>query len=264
MMERRVADSVASWIDVPQRIRAGEVLPEPWETLFGPLRGIAPSGTVAVGQIGQTLDGRVATLSGHSHYINGSAGLDHLHRLRAVVDAVVVGAGTVRADDPQLTVRRVAGPNPARVVLDPRATLSGSARVFAADGSRRIVITLEGASSQSSNDVEAIALAGSTTHLDPEAILDALSQRGLRRVLIEGGARTVSRFLGAGCLDRLHVVVAPVILGSGLPGLDLPPVARMTDALRLPVHAHLLGDEVLFDCDLSARRASLGAASRST
>lgn len=263
MMERRTTDSVSSWIDVPQRIRAGEVLPEPWESLFGPLRPTSPAGILVVGQIGQTLDGRVATLSGHSHYINGSAGLDHLHRLRAVVDAVVVGAGTVRADDPQLTVRRVAGPSPARVVLDPRGTLDRNARVFAADGTRRIVITLEGTPSRPLEDIETIALAGSTTHLDPAAILDALSQCGLRRVLIEGGARTVSHFLGAGCLDRLHVVVAPVILGSGLPGLDLPPVARMTDALRVPVHAHLLGDEVLFDCDLSARRASAGAANRS-
>lgn len=262
-MERGSAETDTSWVDVPHRLRAGAALPEPWEKLFGPLRPAVPSGTLAVGQIGQTLDGRVATLSGHSHYINGPAGLDHLHRLRAVVDAVVVGAGTVRADDPQLTVRRVAGPNPARVVLDPRGSLGGSARVFAADGTRRIVVTLAGAASRSVDGVETIALAGSATHLDPAAILDALSQRGLRRVLIEGGARTVSHFLGAGCLDRLHIVVAPVILGSGLPGLDLPPVARMTDALRVPVHPHLLGDEVLFDCDLSARRAAAGTANRS-
>jgi riboflavin biosynthesis pyrimidine reductase len=83
-------------------------------------------------------------------------------------------------------------------------------------------------------------------------------------VLVEGGARTVSHFLAAGCLDRLHVVVAPVIVGSGLPGLALPPVDRMSDALRVPIHAHLLDDEVLFDCDLSARRAPAGRANKST
>lgn len=262
-MERRNADPTSSWVDVPRRIRAGEVLPEPWESLFGPLRAASPSGAMAVGQIGQSLDGRIATLSGHSHYINGSAGLDHLHRLRSVVDAVVVGAGTVRADDPQLTVRRVAGPNPVRVVLDPRGTLSGNARIFAADGTRRIVVTLEPTRSLITSDIETIALAGSEALLDPAAILDALAARGLRRVLIEGGAQTVSHFLGAGCLDRLHVVVAPVILGSGIPSLALPPVARVTDALRVPIHAHLLGDEVLFDCDLSARRAPAGEANRS-
>ena len=254
-MECSTEDTASSWSEVPHRIRAGDVLPEPWESLFGPLRATSPAGAMVVGQIGQSIDGRIGTLSGDSHYINGSAGLDHLHRLRSVVDAVIVGAGTVRADDPQLTVRRVAGPNPARVVIDPGGTLSVSARVFAADGTRRIVITLEQTRSRTSNDIETIALPGSGTLLDPAAILDALSARGLRRVLIEGGARTVSHFLTAGCLDRLHVLVAPVILGSGLPSLALPPVDRMTDALRVPTHAHLLGDEVLFDCDLSARRA---------
>lgn len=262
MMERATADTASSWTEVPHRIRAGDVLPGPWEKLFGPLRATAASGAMVVGQIGQSLDGRVATLSGHSHYINGSAGLDHLHRLRCVVDAVIVGAGTVRTDDPQLTVRRVVGPNPVRVVIDPRGTLSRSARVFAADGTRCIVVIREQARSQPANGIETIALASPTPLLDPAAILGALSARGLRRVLVEGGARTVSHFLAAGCLDRLHVVVAPVILGSGLPSLALPPIARATDALRVPVHVHPLGDEVLFDCDLS-RRAPAGEANRS-
>ena len=74
---------------------------------------------VLVGQCGQSIDARIATASGHSHYINGEAGLAHLHRLRALVDAVVIGVGTAIADDPQLTVRRVAGPSPARVIIDP-------------------------------------------------------------------------------------------------------------------------------------------------
>ena len=79
---------------------------------------------VVVGQCGQSIDARIATASGHSHYINGAEGLAHLHRLRALVDAVVVGVGTALADDPQLTVRRVAGPNPARVVIDPNGRLA--------------------------------------------------------------------------------------------------------------------------------------------
>jgi diaminohydroxyphosphoribosylaminopyrimidine deaminase / 5-amino-6-(5-phosphoribosylamino)uracil reductase len=88
----------------------------------------------------------------------------------------------------------------------------------------------------------------------PGAILDALFERGLRRILIEGGAQTVSSFLSAGCLDRLHIVVAPMILGSGKPGLDLPPIADMTGALRIPIRTHSLGPEVLFDCDLTKQR----------
>ena len=109
------------WSRVPINFRANlEPLPEPWEARFGPLRRGTVDDLVVVGQIGQSIDGRIATVTGHSKYINGPAGLDHLHRLRALVDAVLVGIGTAVADDPQLTVRRVAGPSPARIVLDPR------------------------------------------------------------------------------------------------------------------------------------------------
>ena len=75
-----------------------------------------------------------------THYINGESGLIHLHRLRALVDAVVIGVGTAIADDPQLTVRRVEGPNPARVVIDPNGRLPSAARLLAADGTRRLVV----------------------------------------------------------------------------------------------------------------------------
>jgi riboflavin-specific deaminase-like protein len=242
----RAIDTSQGWAEVPHRLRAGQALGEPWESLFGGLRGAA----TVVGQIGQSLDGRIATVSGHSSYINGPEGIAHLHRLRALVDAVVVGAGTVRADDPQLTVRCVDGPSPVRVVIDPRGTLPATARAFADDGIHRIVVTCRPADCAAGHDIETIPLPDTAGRIEPRAILDALVERGLRRVLIEGGAQTVSSFLSAGCLDRLHVVVAPMILGSGIAGLDLPPIADMTGALRVPMHAHALGSDVLFDCDL--------------
>src|SRR5438105_3065318 len=133
------------WFPVPTKFRTSlEPLPEPWEARFGPLRRGTVDHLVVVGQIGQSIDGRIATVTGHSKYINGPAGLAHLHRLRALVDAVLVGIGTAVADDPQLSVRRVAGPNPARIVLDPRGRLPADARVLTPDGARRIVITAEG------------------------------------------------------------------------------------------------------------------------
>lgn len=244
-------DTSREWGEVPRLIRAGAILPEPWESLFGPLRSAQ-----IVGQIGQSLDGRIATPSGQSNYINGPEGIAHLHRLRAVVDAVVVGAGTVRADDPQLTVREVAGPSPARVVIDPRGTLSADARAFAADGVHRIVITRRQIWAKAPADVEIIALPDSAGRIAPRAILDALHERGFRRILIEGGAQTVSSFLSAGCLDRLHVVVAPMILGSGIAGLDLPPIDDMSGAMRVPMQVHALGTDVLFDCDLRSRASA--------
>ena len=125
MAKRLAADSArGSWADFAANFRkpAGALQP-PWDALFGPLKAGVADDLVVVGQIGQSLDGRIATSSGHSKYINGPAGLAHLHRLRALVDAVVIGVGTALADDPQLTVRRVAGPHPVRVVIDPRGRL---------------------------------------------------------------------------------------------------------------------------------------------
>ena len=219
---------------------------------------------MVLGQLGQSLDGRVATESGHSHYINGPAGLNHLHRLRALVDAVVVGIGTALADDPRLTVRRVAGPQPARVVIDPGGRLPAGARLLARDGVRRLIITAHGVRPPLPSDVEVVPVPRIDGQLAPAAILEALAAQGFRRLLIEGGADTVSRFLSAKCLDRLHVVVAPIILGSGRPGLSLPPIERADQALRMPMRVHRLDDEVLFDCDLSAARQPFGRANRST
>ena len=217
-----------------------------------------------VGQIGQSLDGRIATETGHSKYINGPAGLMHLHRLRALVDAVVVGVGTAIADDPQLTVRKVAGPQPARIVIDPKGRLGAGARMFADNGVRRLLITAQGARCTSPSGVEIVALPTVEGQLAPSAILTALAACGMRRILIEGGANTVSRFLAAGCLDRLHVMVAPIILGAGGPGLIVPPLERADQALRMPIRVHKIEDDVLFDCDLSAQRVVLGAAKKST
>ena len=250
-----------SWAAVPELFRSGAVpLPSPWETVFGRLRTRDADDALVVGQLGQSLDGRVATSSGHSHYINGPAGLAHLHRLRALVDAVVIGIGTALADDPQLTVRRVSGPHPARVVIDPSGRLPASARLLANDGVRRIVLSASGPRPSLPQGIEIVELPKSHGLIAPSAILAALAERGLHRILIEGGADTVSRFLAAGCLDRLHVIVAPIVLGSGRVGLTLPPIERTDQALRAPMHVHRLDDEVLLDCDLSAQRVAVAKA----
>ena len=254
-----------SWAEFTRIFRSTlHPLPPPWADLFGPLRTGAIDSLTVIGQIGQSLDGRIATASGHSKYINGPAGITHLHRLRSLVDAVVIGVGTALADDPQLTVRRVAGTHPARIVLDPSGRLPETARVFAADGVRRLLLTAEGTRCAPPPDVEVVTLPVTDGRIAPPAILAALAERGFRRILIEGGAHTVSRFLAAGCLDRLHVTVAPIIFGSGHPGFILPPVERCDQALRAPMRIYQLEDEVLFDCDLSAQRVPVGCAKIST
>ena len=232
--------------------------------MFGPLRNGTVDDLVIVGQLGQSLDGRVATATGHSKYINCPAGIEHLHRLRSLVDVVVVGVGTALADNPQLTVRNVPGPQPARAVIDPKGRLRGCAKLFAEDGVRRLLITAEGMVSNAPPGVEIITLPAHDGDIAPADIASSLSRAGMRRVLIEGGADTLSRFIAARCLDRLHVTAAPVMLGAGGPGIALPPLERADQAHRMPTRVHKIEDDVLFDCDLSGQRIVLGVAKKST
>ena len=142
------------------------------------------------------------------------------------------------------------GRNPARVVIDPNGRLPQSARcLLGDDGARRVVV--RGIAAPLPDGVEELRLPSDNGRLDPRAIVKGLFDIGLGSMLIEGGAHTISSFLAAGALDRLHVLVAPVILGSGKPGLQLPPIARLSDALRPPADVHVLDDgDVLFDCDV--------------
>lgn len=259
------AENGDGWQMVPSKFRTSSgPLPSPWEERFGPLRDGAADDLVVVGQIGQSIDGRIATVTGHSKYINGPVGLDHLHQLRALVDAVLVGIGTAVADDPLLTVRRVAGPSPARIVLDPKGRLPPNAKVLTEDGVRRIVMVAEGVKPNFKAGVEIVEVPAPGGEVAPADILRALSACGFRRILIEGGAHTVSRFIAAGCLDRLHVIVAPIMLGSGQSGITLKPILTADQALKAPMRAHLIGDEVLLDCDLSVQRVPVGRAKKST
>jgi riboflavin-specific deaminase-like protein len=206
-----------------------------------------------IAQLGQSLDGRIATVSGDSRWINGANALDHLHALRAAVDAVVVGVGTVVADDPQLTVRRVAGAHPARVVIDPTARAPGGARCFIEDGTARYSIMACNAAPPAG--VQPIVLPRSGPGICPAKIIRRLFALGMRRILIEGGSDTISRFIDAGVVDRLHVLLAPIILGSGRPGLELAPIMSVAQAMRPTARVHVFPDgDVLFDCDLRPLR----------
>ena len=219
------------------------------EALLRPLRRARPW---VVGQLGQSLDGRIATVSGHSHYINGPEDLRRLHHVRALADAVVVGAGTVAADDPQLTVRRAEGANPVRVVLDPVARLDPGARVFRDGHAPTVHVVAEGVEvdGPTSEDVTLLRLATVEGSFDPHEVVARLAERGLGRVLVEGGGLTVSRFLEAGALHRLHVSVAPLLLGSGRPSITLPEVETLDQAVRPPVRHVRLGDDLVFDLEL--------------
>ncbi len=246
---------LAEWRALLAARGGGRVPPGPLGELFAPVLAppSAPDGCVVIGRLAQTLDGRIATASGSSQWIGGPGDILHTHRLRALCDAVVVGAGTVRHDDPRLTTREAEGPNPVRVVIDAARRLPATHRVFADGVAPTLLVAAEdGPERHGSAEVLRVPRAGDG--LDLPALLRALAARGLRRVFVEGGGQTVSSFLAAGCLDRIHLTVAPVLLGSGRPAFTLPEAARISDGLRFGWTCRQLGEDLLLAIALHRAR----------
>jgi riboflavin-specific deaminase-like protein len=207
---------------------------------------------LVVAHLGQSADGRVAVPEGTSRAITSAEDVRHTHRLRALSDAVIVGANTALVDDPLLTTRHVRGRNPARVILDPRGRLSPDRRLFRDGAARSLVVTTaQGAPrlKHLSENVEIVVAPEENGALCLAGVRRALAERRLRRLFVEGGGVTVSRFLDAGLVTRLHVAVAPKIIGTGEPALQLgsPRLAP------LRCRRFLLGQDVLFDFDVAAR-----------
>jgi diaminohydroxyphosphoribosylaminopyrimidine deaminase / 5-amino-6-(5-phosphoribosylamino)uracil reductase len=220
--------------------------------LFAPLCEPVPEGrSFVLGRIAQSLDGYIATRTGESVWISGPDDLRHTHQLRALCDAVVVGAKTVRADNPRLTTRLVEGPSPVRVVLDPDRRLGSAYRVFHEGPETLLLCAPEMAAVESPGCAAVLPVPRGPSGLEIPAILALLRQRGLRRIFVEGGGVTVSRFLAAGALDRLHVTVAPLVMGGGVPAFPLPPVERLAEGRRFAWTAHRIGSDVLLDIPLA-------------
>jgi riboflavin-specific deaminase-like protein len=218
--------------------------------LLAPLCVGRGSERLVVGHLAQSLDGRIATRTGASQFISGEQDLVHTHRLRALCDAVVVGAETVLHDDPRLTTRLVPGPNPTRVILDPQRRLGPDRRVFC-DGAAPTLVVCRADHAKlaaSHGQAELVPVATDGEVLAPAAVLAALRQRGLARVFVEGGGVTISRFLAAGAFHRLHLAVAPVILGSGRSSFTLAPIDELTAALTFDTHQVPCGRDILLDC----------------
>ena len=174
-------------------------------------------------KVGMTLDGRVAAADATSRWITSPASRADVHALRARVDTIMVGVGTVLADDPQLTVRdadgQPVGRQPLRVVLDSAGRTPAAARVR--DGAAETwVATTESAG------------AGSDGRVNPAAALDELWRRGRRHVLLEGGPQLAAAFLDAGLVDEIVAYVAPTLLGAGPSALTGGTVGTLADAHR--------------------------------
>jgi len=184
----------------------------------------------------QTLDGRIATAAGSSRWISSPPSRKLAHRLRARHDAILVGAGTVLADDPELTTRLVKGRNPVRIVLDSKLRLPLTARVLAGqERARTLVATTPAADGKKLTALKEMGI--EVLEVPPDAqgrvdlggLLPRLVERQVSSVLVEGGAAVITAFLKAGLADRLVVFIAPRIMGRGIEAvgeLDIAEVAR--------------------------------------
>lgn len=211
-----------------------------------------------------SLDGRIATHTGHSQWITGSASRQRSHELRQAVDAIIVGADTVIADNPALTTRlpedicvkdNIRHPRP--IIMDSTGRVPFTTQLLGGDSehSRTIVATHTDINEEhrkqlESRGFEVIALEHNRKGqgVDPAALLNALSQRGIQSVLLEGGASIQGSFRDAGLIDEVWAFMAPMLIG----GCDAPAAyaaagsASLGDATRLhDVRLETLGDDVL-------------------
>ena len=229
---------------------------------------VTSGGPRVVAQLGQSMDGFIASRTGDAVFVTGEEDREHLHRLRALVDAVVVGGATAAADDSRLTVRAVPGPDPTRVVLDPRGVLPAEAALLTDGAAPTLWVVRPGAEvpEDLAAHVEVVrweedetapedATAPTEGAMEPAAVLSLLRERGLEKVLVEGGGRLVSSFVAAGVVDRLFLTTAPVLIGDGVPGLRVEGQDLLADALRPPARRWVLGEDVVTELDLSAEGA---------
>jgi len=196
-----------------------------------------PSVTISYAQ---TLDGRLATRDGSSQWISGPESLQLTHQLRAEHDAILVGVGTVLADNPRLTVRLVEGRDPLRVIVDSRLRLPLDANVLT-DGAA--IGTLVAVTSDADDPrCDAVAALGAEVvvvpgdhrgHVDLAALLDELGRRGVRSVMVEGGAGMITSFLREELVDRVVVTIAPKILGQGIDAVGDLGIAALSSAVQI-------------------------------
>jgi len=229
-------------------------------------------------KLAATLDGRIATRSGESRWITGPRARAYVHRLRAAHDAVGVGAGTARADDPALTARRVhagaggagAGPSdrvvrrPARVVFDTRLRVPARARLFAADAPVFAVCGRDAPAARrrglEGRGVRVLAVRSARGRVHLPSALRRLAREGLTALLVEGGGELAAALLRADLVDEVHWIAAPRLLGGdGVPALGPLGLERLARAVALEApRVRRLGDDLLVEGRV--RRADVGSA----
>jgi len=172
-------------------------------------------------KIALSLDGKMADRDGQSKWISGESARKLAHQMRADHDAVLVGAGTVRLDDPELTVRTVSGPNPVRIIIAPNSELPLTSKIAQSSSAVRTILVIgDGPHAPIPPGIESLRIPLVDGQISPSVLLERLPALGITSVLIEGGAGVLSRFLKAGVLDEISIAYAPSVIGMGLSPFD--------------------------------------------
>jgi len=214
-------------------------------------------------KLAASLDGRIATASGDSHWISGERSRRLVHELRNRVDAVLVGAETVRVDDPQLTCRVRGGRDPLRVILDGRLTISPAARVCTQRSTAPTLVVTTAESGQGEKrrlleqqGVEILCLPGDHGRVSLRPLLEALGRRGVKHALIEGGGQVAAAALAEGVVDKVLFFYGPLLLGSeSRPMIGPLGIDRVAAGLKLhTIELGRLGDDVLVTAYVGEKR----------
>ena len=190
----------------------------------------------------QTLDGRIATATGESQWISSAASLKFTHQLRAAHDAILVGAGTVIKDNPELTVRLVRGRNPLRVIVDSELKIPGKTKVFQNYlKAKTLIATIKNAGDPQFQNLadlgaEIITIdADEKGNVDLKKLLKILAERNISSILIEGGAQIITSVLKNNLANRLVTVIAPKIIGNGIEAVGDLNIRNLDSAKKLSI-----------------------------
>ena len=200
-----------------------------------------------IGQIGQSLDGKIALNNGNSHYINERESIIYLHCLRSISDGVLVGVNTIIKDDPFLTTRKIMGANPIRLIIDPSLKLTNKYNIFK-DNNKNIIFT---------NSSKRKKLNNTTILKFPKknftlSISKYLRTTSLKTILIEGGPTTLSHFIEHKLINYMQFIISPTILGSGIDSLKLKPITNLKNAIRVKNTINKLGKEIIVTLDFNS------------
>lgn len=197
---------------------------------------------VTVAHFAQSLDGKIATNTGHSRWIGNHENLLHAHRMRALCEGILIGKGTLTSDEPALTVRHVSGENPQRIVLS-----SSPCNFDSLMNSSEEEIWWIGGEQHPSEQVRCLEWKNPGKENPCEQLLEYLYEEGISTVFIEGGSRTTSAFLKENVIDIMQFHISPLVFGSGIPGIALPEIEEVGQSVSFSTWTFLpVGDSMMF------------------